>query len=264
MTPRPGPDDRVTVKPGSGELGGSPQPRTPTPAKRRPAVVSVGEIGPRCRGMSRGTKRCLTMGLSTTIDGAAVVKQRCWQALRVILTASGGGSVGSNPAEDSEPATGLRGRLGHTLGALRATARTLHRAACADTPPRRPLAETAPGDMVRYQNERALNQRVRVVGLSSSIADHHVHPDTVWPASNRSVVGRGATTAGLHQPAYPAPMTMATAIEKITWSIPRPGADFVTLFRDNDHRAPVLLQVRVGNFTIVHMGQSSEITKYAR
>jgi hypothetical protein len=43
-----------------------------------------------------------------------------------------------------------------------------------------------------------------------------------------------------------------------------PGAGCVTPFRGVDHRAPDLLQLRVGNFATVHLKQSSKTTKYAR
>jgi hypothetical protein len=47
----------------------------------------------------------------------------------------------------------------------------------------------------------------------------------------------------------------ATWIGNTGWS------SFMTPFRGDDHRAPVLLQVRVGNFAIVHLEQSDKITK---
>jgi hypothetical protein len=64
--------------------------------------------------MSRGTKRCLTTGQSTTIDGAAVVKQCCWQALIVIPTLSGGGSAGSNPAGGTSNTGNINSRAAGT------------------------------------------------------------------------------------------------------------------------------------------------------
>ena len=45
----------------------------PPPVRARPAGVSAGEIGPRCRGMGWGTKCCLTMWLAATIEASAVI-----------------------------------------------------------------------------------------------------------------------------------------------------------------------------------------------
>src|SRR2546429_8509871 len=93
--------------------------------------------------------------------------------------------------------------------------------------------------------------RRRSIRSSPTLTGPGSAPGMGWTRAKTASGGTGRSS----------PMTMPAAIAKMPQSIPRPGADFVTLFRDVDHSAPVLLQLRVGNFATVHLEHSNKITK---